>query len=419
VGAVTVADLLIEIVGEDSPVRIEAYDASSLGPTDSSTTIRILSPLALQHVVAARGREIGFARAIVAGEIEIDGDVFGLFDINDRVAQQTISHQLIRPAAELVGITGLRDLLRFRPPPPPPEEIKLRGRLHSRERDAEAISSHYDVSNSFYEIVLGRAMTYSCAVFERPDDALFTAQENKHDLISRKLGLRPGMRHLDIGCGWGSMVLHAARHYGVQSVGVTISRAQAERARKRVADAGLADQIEIRIQDYRDVNDGPFDAISSIGMAEHVGGPNQLRTYFSQVRGLLAPNGRFLNHAIGRSANIEPAGPSGFIQRYVFPDGELHELGAMITAMQESGFEARHMETLRLHYARTLRAWVSNLEASWDEAVAEVGLGRAMVWRLYMAGSAVAFERGEIEIHQVLAMPHGADRNAIPLRPDW
>ena len=171
----TVADLLIEIVGEDSPVRIEAYDASSLGPTNSSTTIRILSPLALQHVVAARGREIGFARAIVAGEIEIDGDVFGLFDINDRVAQQTISHQLIRPTAELLGITGLRDLLRFRPPPPPPEEIKLRGRLHSRERDAEAISSHYDVSNSFYEIVLGRAMTYSCAVFERPDDALFTS----------------------------------------------------------------------------------------------------------------------------------------------------------------------------------------------------------------------------------------------------
>lgn len=415
----TVADLLSEILGEDPPIRVEAYDASALGPADSSTTIRVVSPLALQRIVAVRGQEIGFARAIVAGEIEVDGDVFGLFEINDRVAEPTIDRRLLRHTAELLDIHGLRDLVSFRPPPPPPEEIRLRGRLHSRERDAEAISSHYDVSNSFYDIVLGRAMTYSCAVFERPDDALFTAQENKHDLICRKLALKPGMRHLDIGCGWGSMVLHAARHYGVESVGVTISREQAERARKRVADAGLSDQIVIRIQDYRDIHDGPFDAISSIGMAEHVGGPDQLRSYFSQVRGLLGVNGRFLNHAIGRAADVEPAGQRGFIQRYVFPDGELHELGAMISAMQESGFEARHMETLRLHYARTLRAWVANLEASWDEAVAEVGRGRAMVWRLYMAGSAVAFERGKVELHQVLAMPHGADRSAIPLRPDW
>ena len=246
------------------------------------------------------------------------------------------------------------------------------------------------------------------------------AQENKHDLISRKLGLRPGMRHLDIGCGWGSMVLHAARHYGVQSVGVTISRAQAERARKRVADAGLA-------RPDRDSHSGTIGTSTTV-LSTPSAPSGWLNTSAGQTN--FAPTshrcGVFLPRTVDSSTMpldvrriSNPPAPSGFIQRYVFPDGELHELGAMITAMQESGFEARHMETLRLHYARTLRAWVSNLEASWDEAVAEVGLGRAMVWRLYMAGSAVAFERGEIEIHQVLAMPHGADRNAIPLRPDW
>ncbi len=414
-----VAELLTEVLGASTPVHVSAYDGSELGPPDSATRIRILSPDALHRIVTARGKELGFTRAIVAGEIQIDGDIFGLFDVKDRVAERSIGARLIRPAAELLGLHGIRDLTKLRPLPPPLEEIRLNGRLHSRERDAAAISSHYDVSNDFYDIVLGRAMTYSCAVYEAPTDALFTAQQNKHDLISRKLALQPGMRHLDIGCGWGSMVLHAAKNYGVHSVGVTISSQQAERARKRVADAGLSDQIEIRLQDYRDINDGPFDAISSVGMAEHVGGPDELRGYFSQVRSLLEPSGRFLNHAIARAANTEPGGQGGFIQRYVFPDGELHELGATITAMQESGFEARHMETLRLHYARTLRAWVTNLEESWDEAVAEVGRGRAMVWRLYMAGSAVAFERGEIEIHQVLALPHGADNSSIPFRPDW
>lgn len=414
-----IAELLTVILGDDSPVRVVGYDGSSIGPPESETTVRIVSPVALQRIIAARGAEIGFSRAIVAGEIEIDGDIFGLFDISDRVAHASLELHHLRPAAAILGLEGLSDLAKLRSPPPPPEEIRLRGRLHTRARDAKAISSHYDVSNDFYDMVLGRAMTYSCAVYESPDDALWTAQQNKHDLICRKLGLTSGMRHLDIGCGWGSMVLHAARHYGVQSVGITISQQQADRARKRVADAGLDGQIEIRLQDYRDVDDGPFDAISSIGMAEHVGDHDQLRTYFMKVRSLLGDNGRFLNHAIGRAAGVEPAGKGGFIQRYVFPDGELHELGSLITVMQESGFEARHMETFRLHYARTLRAWVANLEASWDDAVAEVGRGRAMVWRLYMAGSAIAFERGQIELHQVLGIPHDAASETIPIRPDW
>ncbi len=414
-----VAGLVQLILGDDPPVRVVGYDGSSLGPVESDTTVRIVSPRAIERVVASRGAEIGFTRAIVAGDVEIEGDIFGLFDLQTQLRERIRARKLLRPAMDLLGLSGLRDLTHLGVPAPPPEEIRLSGRLHSRGRDAKAISSHYDVSNEFYDLILGRAMTYSCALYESSSDVLFTAQQNKHDLICRKLALAPGMRHLDIGCGWGTMVLHAAKHYGVHSVGVTISVQQAERARKRVADAGLTDQIEIRIQDYRDIDDGPFDAISSIGMAEHVGGPEQLAAYFAKVHDLLSPSGRFLNHAIGRAAHSEPAGPGGFIQRYVFPDGELHELGATITAMQENGFEARHMESLRLHYARTLRAWVSNLEESWDAAVAEVGRGRAMVWRLYMAGSAVAFERGDIELHQVLGIPHNAPAEVFTLRPDW
>jgi cyclopropane-fatty-acyl-phospholipid synthase len=413
----TIAELLKALVGtDDLPVRFECYDGSSLGPSDSGTTIRIQSPDAIHRIITARGQELGFSRAIVAGDIEIDGDIFGLFEVNGLVEKPHLDRSMLRTAAELLGIDGLRDISKLRPLPPPLEEVRLSGKLHSRQRDAEAISSHYDVSNEFYDIVLGRAMTYSCAVFDGPNDSLFNAQANKHDVICEKLGLQPGMRHLDIGCGWGSMVLHAAKHYGVHSVGVTISQQQAERARKRVADAGLTDQVEIRIQDYRDVHDGPFDAISSIGMAEHVGGDEQLRTYFEQVHSLLARDGRFLNHAIGKAPATIIHGADGFVQRYVFPDGELHELGATITLMQESGFEARHMESFRLHYARTLRRWVENLEANWTDAVAEVGRGRAMIWRIYMAGAAVTFERGEIELHQVLAVRADTAATSIPFR---
>jgi len=415
----SVQELVTSLIGGDIPIRVTAYDGTDMGPADAATHIDILSPNAVQRIVAARGQEIGFSRSIVAGEIEGHGDVFGLFDVNGQLGSPSLDLNTLKSVAKLLGVekvANLRDLKRL---PPPPEEIALKGRLHSRARDAAAISSHYDVSNDFYDLVLGPAMTYSCAVFETETDDLSTAQANKHDLVCRKLDLQPGMRLLDIGCGWGSMVMHAAKHYGVHAVGVTISKEQAERARKRVSDAGLGDQVEIRIQDYRDIPDGPYDAISSIGMSEHVGGPAELRRYFAQAHKLLTPNGRFLNHAISRAANFTGLGDKGFIQRYVFPDGELHEGGATISAMQESGFEARHMESFRLHYAKTLRHWVANLEANWDTAVAEVGRGRAMVWRLYMAGSAVAFERNEIQLHQVLTVRDAADNASIPLLNDW
>jgi cyclopropane-fatty-acyl-phospholipid synthase len=238
-------------------------------------------------------------------------------------------------------------------------------------------------------------------------------------LICRKLGLRPGMRLLDVGCGWGSLAVHAAQHYGVSVVGVTLSRRQAEYAIDAVKEARVDDQVEIRVQDYRDVSDGPFDAISSVGMFEHVGAA-RLDEYFSCLYSLVRPQGRLLNHGISRTPGRRSRfGRHSFIDRYVFPDGELHEIGSVVSRVQRAGFEVRHVENLREHYARTLRAWVANLEDRWDEAVALAGVGRARIWRLYMAASAVNFEDGPIQIHQTLAVRPDRDMSGMPARPDW
>jgi cyclopropane-fatty-acyl-phospholipid synthase len=292
------------------------------------------------------------------------------------------------------------------PLPPPPEEARLRGRRHSKERDAAAVAHHYDVSNEFYRLVLGETMTYSCAYFTEDGTSLDDAQRAKYDLVCRKLGLQPGMRLLDVGCGWGGMAMHAAEHYGVRAVGVTLSRHQHDLASKRVAEAGLAEHVEIRFQDYRDVDDGPYDAVSSIGMFEHVG-LARLRDYFDVLFKLLPPTGRLLNHAISRPWGRSRFDRHSFIERYVFPDGELHEVGSVVSAMQQQGFEVRDVHSLREHYAKTLRHWVANLEARWDEAVALAGAPRARVWRLYMAGSAVNFEEARTNVHQVLAVKPG------------
>jgi cyclopropane-fatty-acyl-phospholipid synthase len=401
-------------IGTDLPVRLRAYDGTDIGPKDAATTVTVRSRDALVRMVTAPG-ELGLARAYVAGDLEIEGDIYDFLELRRFLPELKLTPTQIRGLIRLVGIGNLRRI------PPPPEEHHGRGRLHTRSRDAQSISYHYDVSNDFYGMVLGPSMTYSCAVFTDPATTLEQAQENKYDLIARKLGLRPGMRLLDIGCGWGGMVMHAAENYGVTAVGVTLSQNQVDLARKRVAEAGLTDVVEIRRQDYRDVDDGPFDAISSIGMFEHVG-LKRLGTYFTQVSDLLVPGGRLLNHAISRPAPPQHARlhRSTFIDRYVFPDGELHEVGSVISALQDRGLEVRHMENLREHYGMTLRRWVANLENHWDDAVAEVGEGRARVWRLYMAGCAVMFEDNRIHVDQVLAVntpQSGASR--MPLRPDW
>ncbi len=410
----TIGSFATDLLGEDMPIAIKAFDGSRAGPHDAGTTVVIRNRDALLRLLGAPG-ELGLARAYIAGDLEIHGDIYAVLALRHRGASIRVT-----PAdlARLLQIMGLRDLRRVEPPP---EEHRTQGRLHSRRRDADAVAHHYDVSNDFYRMVLGPTMTYSCAVFEKESNTLDRAQQNKYELISRKLALKPGNRLLDIGCGWAGMALHAAQHHGAQVVGITISRRQADLAEKRVAEAGLADQVEIRIQDYRDIDDGPYDAVSSIGMFEHVG-KSRLATYFEKVRSLLRPSGRLLNHAISRSGPTRHTRVRrrGFVHNYVFPDGELLEVGSVVSAMQNIGLEVRHVEGLREHYARTLREWVANLEAHWDAAVDEVGAGRARVWRLYMAASAVMFEDDRIHVDQTLAINTPRDGDAhISLRPQW
>ena len=287
-----------------------------------------------------------------------------------------------------------------------------RGRRHSLDRDRVAVRHHYDVSNAFYRLVLGPTMVYSCAYFTSPDDTLEEAQTRKLETICRKLRLRAGDRLLDIGCGWGSLVLHAAREHGARAVGVTLSEPQAELARERIRDAGLSGRCEIRVADYREVDDGPYDRVASVGMYEHVGRA-QLGEYVGRVTRLLREGGLFLNHGIVR-AQPRPWDKHSFIARYVFPDGELHPVGAVVDAMERAGLEIRDDESLREHYGLTLRRWVGNLSANRDAAIAEAGTERERVWRLYMTGSAVAFEAGDISVHQVLASKPGAPHE-LPL----
>jgi cyclopropane-fatty-acyl-phospholipid synthase len=354
----------------------------------------------------------------VAGEIDVEGDVFATFAAISSVGRLADSGPMAAPTVR-ERLELLRTAIRLGAigpePTPPPEEADLGriGRRHSRTRDAAAIAHHYDVGNDFYALVLGPSMVYSCAVWDTPETGLDAAQAAKLDLVCRKLGLAPGSRLLDVGCGWGSMAIHAAQHYGATVVGITLSEEQARMARKRVAEAGLTDKIDIRVQDYRAVDDGPFDAISSIGMAEHVG-REQMPPYVAQLTHLLRPGGRLLNHAIAWNAGEATWDPDTFIARYVFPDGELLGLGEMVGLLEAGGLEVLDVEALRRHYALTLRAWVELLERNWDAAVALTTEGRARVWRLYMAASALTFESGNMGVNQVLVRKPGGEEP--PLR---
>lgn len=399
-----IAPMLSVLVGDPLPVRIEFWDGSGAGPTDGVGTIYVRSLDAIRRLIWSPG-ELGLGRAYVAGDLDADGDVIDLLQAiairSDRDLKAIVrnSPQMLVVAQRLGAIGS--------PPKPPSCEFQPDGiRSHTIGRDAKAIAHHYDVSNEFYAMVLGESMTYSCARFAEESMSLAEAQASKHEHICRKLQLQPGQRLLDIGCGWGSMVIHAATHHGVEAVGITISTAQAELARKRVAEAGVSDRVEIRLQDYRELGTEQFDAVSSVGMSEHVGNKN-LETYFSIIRAVLPDHGRLLNHAIS-SIGGSKLSKGSFAYRYVFPDGELIDLGRSIQAMQNAGFEIRDVESLREHYAQTLRHWVANLEADWDAAVAEVGEERARVWRLYMAASAVGFGDGGLNLHQVLGVVNDA-----------
>ncbi len=409
------AEMFERLVGENAQVRFVAYDGSSAGPSDAAATIEVRSPVALRYLATAPN-DLGLARAYVTGALDVRGDIHAALT-------SLLSGAKLRP-----GVGDLAELLRelgpgvLRRPPVPPQEAPprlRRGRLHSKARDAAAISHHYDVSNAFYELVLGPSMAYTCAVYPKSGATLEEAQTEKFDLICRKLGLEPGMRLLDVGCGWGGMVAHAVQNYGVRAVGVTLSRQQAEWGARMLAERGLSDHGEVRFQDYRDVPESGFDAISSIGLTEHIGKAN-LPSYFQSLLSRLVPGGRLLNHCITRPDGTGPARAGGFIDRYIFPDGELEGPGTIVSAMHDNGFEVRHEENLREHYALTLAAWAANLDAHWDEAVAEVGLAKARIWRLYLISSQVGFEQNSIQLHQVLGVHLGPDRvSGMPLRPDW
>jgi cyclopropane-fatty-acyl-phospholipid synthase len=407
------ADVFQIIAGGESPVEFRGFDGSRAGPAGAEVTVEIRNQRALSYLATSPG-DVGLARAYIMGDLDVTGDLYiamgGMIgrDLN-------LSWPAKWRAFRSMG--GLRLL---RPPPRPPLEAKLRGRRHSKERDAAAIAHHYDVSNRFYEWLLGPSMAYTCAVYPAEDTTLEQAQFAKHDLVARKLGLRSGQRLLDVGCGWGGMVMHAAKHYGVRALGVTLSRKQAEWAQKTIAEAGLSELAEVRHLDYRDVPEAEFDAISSIGLTEHIG-KAQLPGYFRFLYDRLVPGGRLLNHCITRPNNLEPAARKRhFINRYIFPDGELEGVGHLISVMHDIGFEVRHEENLREHYARTLTGWSDNLDAHWDESVAEVGMARARTWRLYLVGSRIGFERNQIQLHQVLcAKPDVDGRSHAPLRPTW
>ncbi|MBE7187589.1 cyclopropane-fatty-acyl-phospholipid synthase family protein [Jatrophihabitans endophyticus] len=421
-----IADLIDAVTVGQAPMRIEAYDGSVVpGRGDNSASdivLRLNNERGLRYLLTAPG-DLGLARAYVTGDLEMDGAHPGdPYPAMIELARWTFRRPPLAEVPKLLRAVGARNLV---PPPPPPQESlpplrrALEGLRHSRGRDAESISKHYDVSNAFYRHVLGPSMAYTCAVFPKADAGLDEAQQEKFDLVARKLDLQPGMRLLDVGCGWGGMALHAATHYGVEVTAITLSEQQASWAADAVEAAGLSGRARIIHGDYRDAPGTAYDAVSSIGLMEHVGVRNYA-SYFALLRDKLRPGGRLLNHCITRPDNQASTMPGAFIDRYVFPDGELTGSGRIISAAQDVGLEVRHEENLREHYALTLAGWCANLVEHWDECVAEVGIGTARVWGLYMAGSRLGFETNAVQLHQVLAVKLDDDGNAsFPLRPTW
>jgi cyclopropane-fatty-acyl-phospholipid synthase len=381
----------------ERPFRVELWDGTILAPTNGGggPTFRVRSARALGHVLRAPG-QLGLSRAYVSGEIEVD-DMDAVLELLDGYRVPPLDARAkARLAAAAVRAGALRSV-----PRAPAAELRPRGRRHSRDRDRRAVTHHYDVSNEFFRLLLGESMTYSCAIFSRGAQTLEQAQRTKLELVCTKLGLRPGERVLDVGCGWGSFALHAAGQHGAHVTGITLSEPQAALARERAAAAGLADRIEIRVADYRDLAGEQFDAIASIGMVEHVGSAN-VDAYAQRLSAVLRPGGRLLNHGIARLRHGDPeAGP--FSERFVFPDAAPLHVSRVLTAIEAAGVEPAHVEGFRLDYARTLREWGRNLDEHAERAEALVGLERMRIWRLYVRAARRGFENGFTSIFQVVA----------------
>lgn len=415
----SVAGLIEAFSDGPLPMRVTAYDGSAAGPDDAPVTFHLGSEKGLRYMLTSPG-QFGLARAYISGELVVDGvhpgDPYEGFRSIKRFRPRQRTPRDVADVFRVVGPSVLT------PPPPPDIESlprwrrTIEGLREPAGRRAKAIGHHYDVGNAFYERVLGPSMTYTCAVYASEHDSLEEAQERKYRLVADKLALRKGMRLLDVGCGWGGMVRHAARR-GVRALGVTLSEQQATWAQEAIAADGLSHLAEVRHLDYRDAPLEEFDAISSIGLMEHVGVRNY-PSYFAELLRRLRPGGRLLNHCITRGEPGARAKPEPFTDRYVFPDGELAPIGRVVSACHDAGFEVQHEENLRMSYAHTLGGWCRNLVENWDACVDEVGLPTARVWGLYMAASRAQFESNALQLHQVLATCPGGDVD-YPLRPDW
>lgn len=421
--SMTVGQAFDRYLGPGTGLRIEAYDGSTGGDPDGQV-VRLRSPEALNYLLTAPG-SVGLVRAYLSDELVVEGMDEGnpypeLHTFHGGLSARRPTPGELPDLARFLAETGLHV------PRLPPQEAPAmwrrvaHGLRHGRARDAAAIAHHYDVSNRFYELVLGPSMAYTCAVYPHEDASLEEAQAYKFDLVCRKLGLSAGMRLLDVGCGWGGMVRHAVTHYGVTALGVTLSRNQASWGQEALRREGLAGRAEIRHGDYRDVTERGFDAVSSIGLTEHIG-VRRYPAYFAFLRERLRDEGRLLNHSITWPDNRRNGIPRDrFTNRYTFPDGELAGLGHLVRVMEDTGLEVRHQENLREHYARTTGAWSVNLSEQWPACVAEAGLGTARVWGLYLAGSRMNFEKNRIQLHQVLAVRTAQDGDSgFALRPTW
>ena len=379
------------------PFGVRFWDGTEVPATEpGAPTLTVLTPRALAHALRAPG-ELGLGRAYVAGMLEVDDLEAALRMVDEFEPPELSLGQQVSLAVAVIRACGL-----VVPPPAPAAELRLRGQRHTIGRDRRAVRHHYDVGNEFFALFLDRSMTYSCAYFAGGAETLEEAQEAKLELVCKKLALREGERVLDVGCGWGSFVLHAATRHGVSAVGITLSEHQAQLGRERAREAGVADRVEFRVADYREISDGPFDAIASIGMVEHVG-EEQIDVYARRLFDLLGPGGRLLNHGIAKLKDFDTPDEGAFSERFVFPDGVPLPLSRILHALERAELVTTHVEGLQTDYARTISHWIERFDGRWDDAVRLAGIERARIWRLYLRAARQGFETGWASVYQVLA----------------
>ncbi|WP_372666967.1 class I SAM-dependent methyltransferase [Amycolatopsis kentuckyensis] len=406
-----------KLLGGQLPVGLRTWDGTRAGPVDAPTVV-LRNRRALRRLLYAPG-ELGLARAYVTGDLDVEGD---LTDGFRRIWSLTRTGELKRAKLgprEWAGAVRLAAALGVvgPPPKPPAEEARLSGKLHSLRRDKSAIAHHYDLGNAFYQLLMDESMAYSSAYFTSESQSLEQAQHDKLEMICRKLGLRPGMRLLDIGCGWGSLLVHAAKHHGVHAVGITLSAEQLQHIRARLAQHDLEDRVEVRRQDYRELPDAPFDAVASIEMGEHVGEINY-PTYAATLHRMVKPGGRVLIQQMSRG-NVAPGG-GAFIERYIAPDMTMRPVGRTVDHLEAAGLEVRDVHAMREHYVWTVRAWADTLEENWADVVALIGETGARVWRLYLVGGALAFEENRMGVDQILSVrPDEHGRSGMPATREW